>query len=398
MQYLYYGIALYLLFSMARILYQLSAGFLYVTPLKRHTSKGYLPLVSIVIPAWNEAVGITRTIRSVMKNGYPNIEVIVVDDGSTDATAQVVSRHMKTYRTNGRKMRLMSQWNAGKANALNHGITTARGELILTLDADSYLEPGSIRNLVRALSNPSYSIAIGEVVIGNTKTLIGKMQHYEYLVGFHFKRSQRLFNSAYIFPGALTMFRHETLQDVGKFKDYSSTEDLDISMRIKAAGYRVAYVDSAVCMTEGAATFRDLLNQRTRWRHGFISCVLASKRSFVLSTQKGRYLSFVDFPLAIIGVFEIFFYPLLIAFTVYQLRGDVSLGILLGSYLLLPFVFLLLVSLHKDSRVTPHIALLMPLGLIVVNTVEYIALLKSIYRTLRKQRTSWTIWQRSGAG
>lgn len=389
-------LAAYLLFVFARMFYQIATGFLYVAPAKKRLRRGYQPLVTVVIPAWNEEIGIIKTLASVMASSYTNLEVIVVDDGSTDSTPRNVKRYAQRLSQSDISLRLIQQDNAGKAAALNTGIAAASGELIVTLDADSYLTPESIHEIVKTMANPRYAVAIGEIVVGNTRSLIGQIQHYEYLMCFHFKRAQHMFNSAYIFPGALTAFRTSTLKEIGQFADYSSTEDLDISMRIKAKGYQVAYVDTAVCITEGASSFRSLLNQRIRWRHGFISCSL--KRSdFVWSTQKGKYLSYIDYPLAILGIFEVLFYPVILAVLVRQLLIHPMIPLTIMSYMLIVFILLLLSNLRNDARISPTKAVLMPIALTIVTAIEYIALLVSLYRIARRQKTSWTVWRRTGA-
>lgn len=386
----------YLLFALARTVYQLTTGFLYVAPAKRRLRRGYQPLVTVIIPAWNEEVGILKTIKSILENGYDNLEIIVIDDGSTDNTPRQIQRYKQNVDPAGKTIRFIGQKNAGKSTALNSGIDQARGELIITIDADSYLMPGSIHELVKTMANPNYAVAIGEIVVGNTKNLIGQIQHYEYLVCFHFKRAQHMFNSVYIFPGALTAFRASTLKAVGAFESYSSTEDLDISMRIKAQGHQVAYVDRAVCITEGATNLRSLLNQRVRWRHGFIDCTI-KRREFVWSTRKGKYLSFIDFPLSIIGLIEVFIYPLIVLFLIQQIIFYLFVPVLALSYLLVVFILLLLSSLRNEAKISPTKAFLMPVALSIVAILEYVALLIALYRTARRQKTAWTVWRRTGA-
>lgn len=392
---MYTLLAAYLLFALVRTFYQLASGFLYVAPLKKQSRRGYRPLVSVIIPAWNEEVGILKTIKSTLASSYDHLEVIVVDDGSTDNTRRRVLRYRQHFDPEGNKIKLVSQENAGKSTALNTGIARAQGELIVTLDADSYLTPGSIQELVKTMANPNYAVAIGEIVVGNTKNLIGQMQHYEYLVCFHYKRAQHMFNSVYIFPGALTAFRASTLKTVGEFESYSSTEDLDISMRIKAKGHQVAYVDTAICITEGATTLRGLLNQRVRWRHGFIDCTIR-RREFVWSTRKGKYLSYIDFPLSIIGIFEVLIYPFIILFLMQQIVAYLFAPVLILSYLLVVFVLLLLSGLRTEAKISPSKAFLMPIALSIIAILEYIALLISLYRTIRRKKTTWTVWRRTG--
>ncbi|HMI09952.1 MAG TPA: glycosyltransferase [Candidatus Saccharimonadales bacterium] len=386
-------VTIYIVFGFIRAIYRLATGFLY-TPLANNSTddKKYTPLVTVVIPAWNEAVGITSTVRSVINNGYPKLEIIIVDDGSTDTTATKVKEIIKKSQ---QLVKLITQVNSGKSGALNAGIARAEGELILTLDADSYLEPGSIAKMVKALADDAYSVAIGEVVVGNTNTWLGRAQHYEYSVGFHIKRAQHVFDSAYIFPGALTMFRTTVLQEVGEFTDYSSTEDLDISMRIKMAGHKIAYVDSAICVTEGASTVRGLLNQRTRWRHGYLECLLHHK-DFLLSPKKGWYLTLVDLPLQIFGVIEVLMFPLILGLLCYLLAANINPLALVAAYCLVPFILLMLGDLREKYQQLNLWIFAVPIMLIFIETIEYIALLKSLYRTVYRKRTVWTVWQRTG--
>lgn len=386
--------AAYVVIAFVRDIYRLSTGFLYTTPKNvRRSPRQYRPLVSVVIPAWNEEVGVIRTIDSVIDNGYWNIEIIVVDDGSTDNTARVVQELVDTYPE---KIHLITKQNGGKSSALNTGIAHANGLLILTLDADSFIKPGSILKMVGALSNNEYGVAIGEVVVGNTKTWLGRAQHYEYTLGFHIKRAHHVFDSAYIFPGALTMFRTSVLQEVGSFTDYSSTEDLDISMRIKMAGHKIVYVDSATCVTEGASTLKGLLNQRTRWRHGYLECLI-HRKEFLVSPKKGWYLTLIDLPLQLFGVLEVLMFPIILLFLGYLVAINSSPLSLIVAYCLVPFTLMLLADM-RDKGTRPDIRVLaVPILLLLIAWIEYIALLKSIYRTIRRKRTTWTVWQRSGA-
>ncbi len=381
------------MFAFVRDFYKISSGFFYTPPkaIRKRPLSG--PLVSVIIPAWNEEIGIVRTVNSVIANTYWNTEVIIVDDGSTDKTKEVAQALAVKWSSH---VRVISKKNGGKANALNTGITNAKGSLILTLDADSFLERDSIEKLVMALSNDKYSVAIGEVVVGNLKTWLGRAQHYEYTVGFHAKRSQHIFNSSYIFPGALTLFRKSVLDEVGEFTDYSSTEDLDISMRFKMAGHKIAYVDSAICVTEGASTVKGLLNQRTRWRHGYLECLLHHK-TFFISRQKGSYLTLVDLPLQLLGVFEVLLFPFIVAILGYFVIIGSSPLILIAAYLLVPFTLILLAEVRDKYTHNKLWTLTVPFMLLFIACIEYVALLKSIYRTVRRKRTQWTVWQRTGA-
>lgn len=192
------------------------------------------------------------------------------------------------------------------------------------------------------------------------------------------------------------MFRKSVLREIGDFRDYSSTEDLDISMRIKMAGHKIAYIDSAICITEGASTITGLLNQRTRWRHGYLDC-LWQQKMFLISPKKGWYLTLVDLPMQLFGLLELFMFPAILAVLIYLSLINPNPLALLAGYSIVPFVLPMLGDLRNGHRQLNLWIFAMPFMLIVLESLEYIALLKSIYRKMRRRRTTWTIWQRTGA-
>lgn len=385
----------YLMYSIIRLLYYICVGFLYKK--KPQKNNGYDPLVSVIVPAWNEGVGIQKTISSIMRNGYKNIELICVNDGSTDNTKQRIDSLRTRYLKNKHKIIILNQVNSGKAKALNNGIHIASGEIIITIDADSYIYPGAIRKLVNTLSNKENDVAIGKIIVGNKRTLLGLAQYFEYMFGFHYKQTQDVLNSIYIFPGALCAVRKSVIEGVGYFDEHTSTEDLDLSMKIRHNGHKVAYVDDVRCITEGASDIKGLFSQRTRWRHGYLQCLLLRK-DFVFKIKKGFYLSFVELPLSILGLLEILIFPFLFFYLWTQVIISQSPIVSIVSYLLLPFVFLMLVSNDEKIKLRVKLAvLLIPILFSLINFIEIIALVKSIYLLLFGKKSAWTIWQRKGA-
>jgi cellulose synthase/poly-beta-1,6-N-acetylglucosamine synthase-like glycosyltransferase len=400
-----YLINIYLLFAMSRLLYQSFLGFIYLAkvPSGRRKLRDE-PLVSVLIPAWNEEVGIIKTVQSVLDSTYKNVEVVVIDDGSTDRTVELVA---SKYKTNNRVV-LINDGHRGKAGALNRGLQDAHGEFILTLDADSYLTRKSIEQMMKVLATDTqYDVAIGEIVIGNARGgALTMAQYYEYLVGFHYKRTQQIFQSSFIFPGALTMFRRRLLDEVGEFDGSTVTEDLNYSMRVKQLGRRVAYIDLAVCITEGADSLRGLFNQRVRWRHGMLEC-LRRQPKFIFSRTKGWYLSLIELPLALLGLIEILLFPLVLVIAAWLIIMSIeseTMSILVLSFwlLFLPILLLILrgISSHGVHRhkMPPQIALLLsPLLFAIINGIEFVALVKSLWLLARGRKNSWQRWQRKGA-
>ncbi len=204
-----YTILLYILVSLAGIslvkyvIYLISAPFYYVKrarllkPSKALTQEQIeqqLP-VSVVVPAWNEEVGIQNTLKSLYLNTYNNMEIIVVSDGSTDNTAQKVyefkDKILPTLTTDKTHKRITfyEKENGGKGSALNYGIKRSRGKIIITVDADTVFEKDAIYKIVRYFINPEVDAGVGNVKVANNRTLIGFLQQLEYTMGFYFKRT-----------------------------------------------------------------------------------------------------------------------------------------------------------------------------------------------------------------
>lgn len=391
-----YFIGIYLLLVLIRIFISISSGFLYVRPQKKHKYFSIInnSLVSVIVPAWNEQVGILKTLESVKNSIYPNIELVVVDDGSSDETFKIINN----FRAENPKMKTIaiSQPNSGKANALNNGIRNANGEVIITLDADSFLEPKAISALMSTFKNDDYDVAIGQIIVGDSKSFIGDIQFFEYIFGFHLKKSQHVLNSIFIFPGALTAIRKSVFDNVGYFEDYSSTEDFDFSLKVRQHGLKAVYVEDAICVTEGASTINGLINQRTRWRHGFLDCIVHHD-SFLTNTKKGFYLTFFEFPLALWGIVDLIFYPIFLFFIVHQSIISVDKSIVLLSFLLLPAIFIFLAwdRIKINDRRLKYIIFL-PLILTFINVIEFIAFFKAFWRLLNNEKTIWTSWNRKG--
>jgi cellulose synthase/poly-beta-1,6-N-acetylglucosamine synthase-like glycosyltransferase/peptidoglycan/xylan/chitin deacetylase (PgdA/CDA1 family) len=224
------------------------------------------PAVSVVIPAYNEEVGIAATVRSLVFNGYPDLDIVVVDDGSTDRTAEVVARLGLP------QVRLIRQTNAGKPAALNAGIRLARHDILILADADTVFEPGAVRKLVAPLATARRSTVgavSGNTKVGNRRGLLGQWQHIEYVIGFNLdRRMYDVLQCMPTVPGAIGAFRREALETVGGVSADTLAEDTDLTMAICRAGWRVIYVPEACAWTEAPTTLRQLWRQRYRWCYG----------------------------------------------------------------------------------------------------------------------------------
>ena len=227
---------------------------------------GFAPGVSIVVPAYNEAVGIARCVRSLAESRYRGpLEIVVVDDGSTDGTAAVVEGLGLDC------VRVLRQPNAGKAAALNRALGASRQELIVTVDADTIFEPETLSHLVQRFRDPAIGVVSGNTKVGNRGSLVGRWQHIEYVMGFNLdRRAYEVLGATPTVPGAIGAFRRRALADIGGVSGATIAEDTDITLDIGRAGWTVVYEPRARAWTEAPRNLRALHRQRTRWAYGTI--------------------------------------------------------------------------------------------------------------------------------
>ncbi len=366
-------------------------------------SAEYRPLVSIIVPAWNEEVGIITTVKSALANTYNNLEIIIVNDGSTDNTDGVVKEFLKEYKASGEKDKKVVYYakeNGGKGTALNYGIKKAHGDIIVTMDADSAHEPHAMERLVKYFQNPEIQAVVGNVKVKNTSTLVGLLQHVEYLFGFYFKRVHSLFDAEYIFGGACAAFRKSTTFDqIGLFDTLNKTEDIEYSMRVKLNGLKSAYAEDVITYTEGASDFKGLYKQRLRWKKGRIDTFVKYRHLFCSRDDRhSKFLSWVVLPYAVLGEFQMIMEPLFFTaiWTYTFVSGDyLSAGI---SSLFIFFTYLS-ATVFGDRETNKLYVLLFPatwLMFYLLVGVEFFALLKSIELIRANQDVVWQSWARQG--
>lgn len=360
-----------------------------------------LPSVSVLIPAWNEEVGIVKTIQSVLDTNYPSLQVVVINDGSTDGTHEEITRFMQGNERllrEGTSLAYLKLENGGKARAMNSGLMQATGEIVVTVDADSAMHPDAITKLVRCFDDPEVGGVAGNVVVANRRKPIEWMQQMEYLYGFFFKRADSLFNSVYIIGGAAAAYRREVLQQVGGFDHSIITEDIEMSTRILSRGFKTRYAADAVIYTEGPSEWRGLCNQRLRWKYGRLLTFLKYRRLF-FSARHNPYLSFLLLPTALYA--EI----LLLAETV-LLATFILYTFCTSDYMPLAFVTAFLtavvatqIALDPLRRFHRNLYWLAPVAWLVfyaIDLIELQALVRSIRRLVLRRELQWQKWIRVG--
>lgn len=240
------------------------------------TSPGFQPLVSIIVPAYNEEKVIVKTIRSLLKTAYPTYEILVVDDGSSDATSAVVSENFAAEK----RVRPFTLENAGKAHALEFGLNRAQGEIIIGLDADTIFTPDTIAELAAPFTDQSVGAVAGNAKVGNRLNMVTRWQALEYITSQNLdRRAFAGMNAITVVPGAVGAWRREALAQAGGFESNTLAEDQDLTLRVRMLGWRIAYAERAIAFTEAPDTFRGLARQRFRWSFGTLQCMWKHRRA-----------------------------------------------------------------------------------------------------------------------
>ena len=251
-----------------------------------------IPMVSVILPCFNEETVVTAAVKSALQIDYPNFEVLVVDDGSTDLTL-LLARDLEFHS----RVRVIYQANAGKAAALNRGIAEAHGDFVLCVDADSLLSPNVITEGLGYFEQDSGLAAVaGNVQIGNHGSSLIDFQRLEYVVGLNFQKTAQSFvKSVLIVPGPVGLFRREAVLDVGGYRSDTFAEDCDLTIRLLMAGYRTVYCPRMIAVTEAPEDFESLLKQRYRWSRGTLQAIKANSQWLKQPFQHPRNFFLLSF-------------------------------------------------------------------------------------------------------
>lgn len=267
---------------------------------EEHFGESFQPLVSVVVPAFNEAKVINRTIEALLASDYPNFEIIVVDDGSSDTTSEIVREKFGSNK----KVALFTKENAGKAEALNFGWKRAAGEIIVALDADTLFTPSTISALAKRFVDAKIGAIAGNAKVGNRINIVTKWQALEYVTSQNFdRRAFSSLNCITVVPGSVGAWRRSILEETGGFSGDTLAEDQDLTIQVRKLGYEIGYEETAVGLTEAPDTLRGLAKQRFRWSYGTLQCMWKHKKA--LFNRRCGMLGFVAMPN--VWIFQVFF-------------------------------------------------------------------------------------------
>ena len=348
-----------------------------------------LPLVSVILPVFNEEPVIARTLAALRASDYPNLEVIAVDDGSTDRTLAIMREHAASWPA----LTVITQPNGGKSIASNHGIMAARGEIVVTLDGDTLFEPQTVRMFARHFyaqdaKRPVGAVA-GHVKVGNRTGLLTMWQSLEYISGICVTRmGEGVAGAISIVPGACAAWRKEALQAAGGYSHDTLAEDADLTMTLQKLGWAVVQENRAVAWTEAPMTVRGLAKQRLRWTYGNLQALW--KHAGMLFRPRYGFLGMVALPYTLLAtLIPLVFLPLTVLMAGINLAaGNWQPIAAFAAFVLAIHAVICVLAIRMVGESWTHL-LVVPVYRVIYEPLRAYLLYASLLQALRGRMIGW---------
>ncbi len=276
-----------------------------------------LPKVSVIIPAYNEEKSIEATIKSILASDYPKdkFQVIVIDDGSKDNTFKLAKKFEKFG------VKVYTKKNGGKGTALNYGLKKVNGEIVFSMDADTYVEEKCVKQMVRFFKNKNVMCVSPSILVLNPKNILQRVQYTEYIMGLFLRKAFSNVNAIHITPGAFSAYRKSFFDKYGGYDEGNITEDLELAMRIQFNGFLIEHSPESPAYTIAPNKFTHLLKQRRRWYAGLLK---NSMKYYKLISPKYGDLGMFVIPIAWISVFFAVFITLYSMFKlIFEIKDEI---------------------------------------------------------------------------
>ncbi len=349
---------------------------------------------SVIVPAHNEEVNIVTTVRSLLAGTVRELEIIVVDDGSTDATAA----HVREAFAGESRVQLIQKPNGGKASALNAGIAVASGTVVVCIDADTQLRPDAIERLLEAFDEEERVAAVaGNTKVGNEVNILTSWQAIEYITSQNFdRRAFDLLNAIAVVPGAIGAFRKRAVMDVGGFTPDTLAEDCDMTLKLLKAGWSIRYCPEAIALTEAPETVAGFLKQRFRWSFGIMQSVWKHRSSLFSKTTPN--LGFVALPnILFFQIVLPLLSPLADLFMLFAIiNGNAAEVIWYYLVFLLVDVVGAWIAFRFEGERASRLLYLLPQRFIY-RQLMYWVLVKALLRAVQGELTQWGVLKRTGS-
>ncbi|TWI99934.1 cellulose synthase/poly-beta-1,6-N-acetylglucosamine synthase-like glycosyltransferase [Mucilaginibacter frigoritolerans] len=354
--------------------------------------KSKLPAVSIIVPGYNEEITALKTIESLLKTDYTDFEIIFVDDGSKDKTFDLVNNAYGNHPL----VQVLTKPNGGKASALNFGISHAKNEFVVCIDADTQLKDDAIYHLMTYFTDDEIGAVAGTVKVGNENNFITLWQSIEYITAQNMdRRAFDLINSITVVPGAIGAFRKSAIYKAGGFTYDTLAEDCDLTMRILKQGFIVKNCAEAIAYTEAPETLNGLLKQRFRWSFGVMQSFWKNKDA--LFNKKYKFFGMLGMPnILIFQIILPLFSPLADLIMIIGLFGDKPGKILIYyvAFVLIDFL-VAIIAFWMQKEDYKKLVYIIPQRFIWRQLMYYV-LFKSVRKALKGELSGWGALKRTG--
>jgi cellulose synthase/poly-beta-1,6-N-acetylglucosamine synthase-like glycosyltransferase/peptidoglycan/xylan/chitin deacetylase (PgdA/CDA1 family) len=376
----------------ARLIILLPTAWLHARRTRPSPTPHYWPSVAVIVPAFNEHVGIGRTVSSLAASAYPHLEIVVVDDGSTDGSAGIVESLELA------QVELLRRANGGKAAALTTGIQHTNAEVVVMVDGDTIFEEDTITRLVQPLSDPRVAAVSGNTKVGNRSGLLGRWQHIEYVMGFNLdRRLYEILQSTPTVPGAIGAFRRSVLIELGGVPGETLAEDTDLTLSIGRLGHRVVYAEDALAWTEAPSTLSGLWRQRYRWSFGTMQAVWKHKDAMISRDPRQRRIGRLALPYMIF--FQILLPILAPLIDLYAIYGLIftNPAPVIGFWLAFNAAQLVIaIVAFRLDREPLRLLWALPLQQFLYRQLMYLVIIEATISALIGARASWQHIPRTG--
>ena len=347
-----------------------------------------MPVISIIVPAYNEAANIKRTLDSIVDSDYPAKEIIVVDDGSKDLTYTIASQYAQMCKHC--MIRVIRKKNGGKASAMNYGLRFAAGEIIVIVDADSLIEKNTLKEVAKQFQDPDVVAVAGTVKVLNPINTLTNCTALECVVVPNLQRPAfSLFGIVMIVPGALGAFSKKRLMQCGLYDRDTITEDFDLTIKIAKGGGKIVAIP-AISYTECPTTVRGFYKQRIRWYSGVFQGLL--KHNDAMTTGRYGMLNRLGYPFTLL----MFLIPpfldfLVIAITVLAIVGGLPVSYIVAFLLFFAFQFVLSgIAIMIDKNRPWKLILYAPLSIFGYKQLNNFVVIKGIFDIImRRSQHKW---------
>lgn len=353
------------------------------------------PLVSIIVPAFNEEVNAVNSINNLLKCDYPFFEIIFVDDGSKDHTYNNVFNAFKHHA----KVKVFTKPNGGKASALNFGIQQSAADFVVCIDADTKLATNAVSKLMLhflADKENKVGAVAGVVKVGNEINMLTKWQSIEYITSQNFDRKGFAYvNAITVVPGAIGGFRKQAIEEAGGFTTDTLAEDCDITIRILAAGYMVENEPKAFAYTEAPETLKQFMKQRNRWSFGVMQTFW--KQKFLLFSNTNKNIGWIALPDMILFKYIIpFFTPFadLLMFIGLFTGNEGKIGLYYLVFMLVDTA-IAAIAFGYEKENPSKLMWLIPQRL-VYRWLMMIVLFKALKKAVKGELQHWGVLKRTG--